>query len=277
MLRICTFRYFCRPMKNGLRYIAFILTATVMASCVGNKKLAYLQDKEEKGEARYFSDVKVQAPQTSYKLRHGDVLYIRMEKFRVGEELFTISSFEQAGVRLQVQHPYLLGHRINEVGEIDLPLIGNLKAEGLTLDELQIELSRRAEKEYPGSVVEVFQMDGTVSLVGEVRRAGRYPIFKGRNTVLDVIADAGDLSDFADRAHVKIVREENGEHLVFHIDLNSAEALTNPAFLVQNNDIIVVTALKRRRYTTANIQWLVSSITALVAVSSLVVSITRIQ
>ncbi|MEX2596582.1 MAG: polysaccharide biosynthesis/export family protein [Salibacteraceae bacterium] len=262
-------------MKNGLRYMLIALTATVMASCVGNKKLAYLQEKDKRGDERFFSDAKVQTPQSVYKLQAGDVIYIRMEKFRVGEELFSISSFEQATMRLQVQHPYLLGHRIDEGGNISMPLIGTVKAEGLTLDELRSELNIRAEKEYPGSVVEAFQMDGTVSIVGEVIRAGRYPIFKERNTILDVIADAGDLKDYADRSNVKVVREENGEQSVFHIDLNSAEALSNPAFLLQNNDILVVVPLKRRKFVTANVQWLVSSVTALVAVSSLVLSITR--
>jgi hypothetical protein len=41
-------------MKNSLRLLWIALIAVVLSSCVGNKKLVYLQDKEAKGSERYF-------------------------------------------------------------------------------------------------------------------------------------------------------------------------------------------------------------------------------
>ena len=276
MLRIGKSRYLCRPMKSGWKYLVFAVLALVLASCVGNRKLAYLQDKEAKGDERYFAETRVATPENSYKLRTGDVLFIRMEKFRVGEEIFSISGFDQGGaMRGQMRHPYVLGYRIDGEGNIDLPLLGKVKATDQALDEFEESITVRAEKEYPGSEVQVFQLDGTVSIVGEVRNAGRYAIFKERNTIFDVIADAGDIGDYADRSHVKIIREIAQEQVIFHVDLNDVNALSNPAYFLQNNDIVVVTPLKRRKFVTTNIQWLVSSVTAIVAISSLVLSITR--
>jgi polysaccharide export outer membrane protein len=262
-------------MKSGWRYLMFFMVAALLSSCVGNRKLAYLQDKEARGDERYFADAKVQAPKTNYKLRTGDVLFIRMEKFRVGEEIFNISGFDQGGMRAQIQHPYILGYRIDDEGSIDLPLIGKVEVAGLAIDEVEIALTAMAEKQYPGSEVQVFQLDGTISILGEVRNVGRYGIFKERNTILDVIASAGGLGDYADRSQIKIIREIADEQIVFHIDLNDINALSDPAFHLVNNDIVVVTPLRRRKYVTTNIQWLVSSVTALVAISSLVLSITR--
>lgn len=193
----------------------------------------------------------------------------------VGEELFRISGFEQANRIGQMQHPFLQGHNIDAEGFIDLPLLGKVKAEGITLDQLQSQLKAVAMKEYPGAVVDLFQLDGMVSVLGEVNRAGRYPIYKSKNTVFDLIATAGDLKDYADRNSVKILREEDGMNTVFHIDLTDVNSMTQKGYYLQNNDIVIVTPLKRRKYVTTNIQWLVSSVTAIVAIASLVVTVTR--
>jgi polysaccharide export outer membrane protein len=262
-------------MKSGVKYLWFLLIAAMLGGCVGNKKLAYLQDKEAKGNERFHTDAVITNPMPAYHLKPGDVLYINMEKFRVGEEIFSISSFQQMSRMNQIQHPYVLGHQVDAEGNLTLPLLGRIEVAGKTVNELREELNGLAAKQYAGSVVEIFQLDGMVSIVGEVNQPGRYPIFKERNTIFDAIALAGDLKDYADRSEVKIVREQEGQQTVFHIDLNDLDALGEKGFYVQNDDVIVVTPLKRRKYVTTNIQWLISSVTALVAIASLVVSISR--
>lgn len=261
-------------MRNYWGFL-LIFGLILLSSCVGNKELAYLQDKQARGNERFIKDASLQAPSNAYLLQPGDVIYVNLQKFVVGEELFAITGFEQANRIGQMQHPFLLGHNIDSEGYIDLPLLGKVKAEGQTLDQLQSQLKAVAMKEYPGAVVELFQLDGMVTVVGEVNKAGRYPIYKSKNSIFDLIALAGDMKDYANRSSVKILREENGMNTVFHIDLNDVNALSQKGFYLQNDDIVIVTPLKRRKYVTTNIQWLVSSVTALVAIASLVVSVTR--
>lgn len=262
-------------MKRGLKYLSLLILSVSLAACVGNKKLAYLQDKDAGNDERYKKEASITAPSDAYHLKSGDVLYVNMEKFRVGEEIFSISNFQQFSRTNQVQNPYILGHRVDAEGEITLPLIGKVKAEGKSIDELQDELSKKADEQYPGSVVEVFQLDGMVSVLGEVNQPGRYPIYRDRNTIFDLLAQSGDMKDYANRSEVKIIREENGQQVIFHIDLNDYNALSQKGYFLQNDDIVVVTPLNRRKFVTTNIQWLVGSVTALVAIASLVVSITR--
>lgn len=61
-------------------YWGFLLISAllVLSSCVGNKKLAYLQDKEAKGNDRYEKEVSVQAPSNIYLLQPGDVIYVNL-------------------------------------------------------------------------------------------------------------------------------------------------------------------------------------------------------
>lgn len=190
-------------MKNRLRYFTFCLMLASLSSCVGNKKLVYLQNKEAKGVERYKAEITIESKENLYTIKSGDVLYVRIQKFVVGEELFQITGFEQATRIGQMQHPFLQGYNVTADGFIDLPLLGRVQADGLTLDDLQARLKLEAMKEYPGSVVELFLLDGMISVLGEVNHAGRYPLYKSKNTIFDVVSQAGDLKDYADRSSVK--------------------------------------------------------------------------
>lgn len=262
-------------MKRGFEILLVFGVLATLASCVGNKKLIYLQDKEAKGNERYFSDETFDFLSESYKLSVGDVLYVNIKKFVVGEEVFNVSGFEQFGRLNQVQHPYILGHRIDADSTISLPLLGKVKAVGKTLDQLRSDIKSQAVKEFPGSEVEVFQMDGMVSVLGEVNLPGRYPIYNERNTLFDVLALARDAKDYADRSQIKVLRVEEGKQKIIHVDLNDIQAVSQNGFQLRNNDVVIVSSLKRRKYATANVQWLVSSISAIVAVASLIVSASR--
>ena len=202
-------RYLCRPCEIYSPSSLDCSHSGCFVFLCREKKLVYLQDKEAKGSERYEKDVNLPSITDTYLLRPGDILFVNMQKFVVGEELFSISGFEQANRIGQMQHPFLQGHNVDGEGNIDLPLLGKVKAEGRSIDQLQTELKGAAMKEYPGAVVELFLLDGMVSVLGEVNNAGRYPIYKSKNTIFDLIASAGDLGDYANRSSIKILREKD--------------------------------------------------------------------
>lgn len=245
-----------------------------MASCVGNKQVVLLQDKVVSGSHMRFLDSSTEEAGSAYRVASNDVLYIRMDKVNVGESVLSVSGIQQQDARIQLNHPYLLGYNVSADGTFEHPTFGRVTAAGKTLEELNAELTQLANDQFPGASVEVFLINGTVSVLGEVQRPGRYPIFKDRNSLLDVFALSGDFQTYADRKTVKIIRNEGGVNKVVHIDLTDVETLSSPYYLLQNDDIIIVSPLRRKKYTTTNIQWLVSSVTALVAVSSLIITLT---
>lgn len=258
-------------------YWGFLLISAllVLSSCVGNKQVVVFQDVKDGHDYKDFVDQTVKDEFSSYILKPGDVVYIRFEKFKIGPELLSVSSIEQQQRSFQVSHPYLTGYTINDSGEVNHSVLGKLRAGGKTLTEFRNELTQEANSLFPGSVAELFLLNGTVTAVGEVARGGRYPFFKESNTVLDAIALAGDFQQYADRKTVKIIRKDGDQTRVIHLDLTNIETLSSPYFYVQNDDVIVVSPLTRKKYATANVQWLVSSVTALVAVASLVITVTR--
>lgn len=93
-------------------------------------------------------------------------------------------------------------------GKVSLPLVDEIHAAGKSALEIQDEITRALARYLESPVVSVVVAEinsPTVSVVGEVREAGRYPL-RQRTTVLDALALAGGFTEFADRGHVVIVR-----------------------------------------------------------------------
>jgi polysaccharide export outer membrane protein len=97
-------------------------------------------------------------------------------------------------------------------GKISLPLLNDLSAAGLTPDQLRAELVSAARKliEAPNVSVIVKAVNSRkVHILGNVLKAGTYPL-NGDLTVLQLIALAGGLQEWADSKNIRIMRKEDG-------------------------------------------------------------------
>lgn len=102
-------------------------------------------------------------------------------------------------------------------GMISLPLIAEVQAGGLTPGAVA-ETVRKKAAEYlqdPVVTVVVKRVNSRKAFItGEVARPGAYPL-NGPTTLLQLIATAGGLTDFADREHIVVIRSgDKAEHLV---------------------------------------------------------------
>jgi polysaccharide biosynthesis/export protein len=133
-------------------------------------------------------------------------------------------------------------------GKISLPLLNDVHAAGLTPMELRDKLTT-AFKEYmpsPSIAVLVREVHSfKVTVIGQVKNAGRYEI-KDRATVLDVLALAGGLTDYAARGRVVVIRNDGPtpRQIPFPYDrLTSKKDSAGSAqanFCVHPGDVIVV-------------------------------------
>lgn len=102
-------------------------------------------------------------------------------------------------------------------GRISLPLLNDVQAGGLTPLQLRDRLTKAAEEfvEDPNVTVVVRQINSRkVFVTGEVSRPGPYPITTP-TTVLQMLAMAGGLREYADAKHIVIMRVENGRPMSY--------------------------------------------------------------
>jgi polysaccharide export outer membrane protein len=96
-------------------------------------------------------------------------------------------------------------------GKISLPLIGEMPASGKTATELQKEIAQRLKQFVAEPVVTVVVKEVNspkVSVLGEVKTPGMYKI-KDRATLLDAIAMAGGLTEYAKKGKIVILRVDS--------------------------------------------------------------------
>lgn len=227
---------------SEIKRIAFaLLVASLVVSCVPNRKIAYVQDSKEMAAQQIDNMYFIDQPSDN-KIRQGDELYIRVTS---ADE--TQTNFNQQR-QLTTYDPSLYSYTVDDEGYIKLPYIDMIRLTGLTL----VEASNTIEEElgqyllYPSVFIRF--VNNKVTILGEVNSPGVY-VFNYKNVnILQAIGYANDIATFGNRKKVTIIREE-GEYRSKHmVDLTSDELLASQFYMVKSNDIIYVEPMKSKKW-----------------------------
>ena len=127
-------------------------------------------------------------------------------------------------------------------GKISLPLLNEVQAAGLTPSQLRASLMSKLVEYMPTPEVSVIVREvhsNKISVLGEVRKAGRYEISQ-RATVLDAVALAGGFNDFARRSKLVIMRQDGNGTKRIPINYNRIVGEEDDNVILQPGDILVV-------------------------------------
>jgi polysaccharide export outer membrane protein len=129
-------------------------------------------------------------------------------------------------------------------GKVDLPLVNDIQASGLTTRQLREAITERIKRFVPDPTVSVVVLEihsRTVSIVGSVPKPGVYPL-GGPMTVMELIARAGGFHEFAKTKNVQIVRQ-NGTR-AYRYAFNYKDYTDGRDYrqniALQNGDVVVV-------------------------------------
>lgn len=129
---------------------------------------------------------------------------------------------------------------VSSKGDINFPELGKIHVGGMTVEELQTELTARISKEVENPIVNVDLVNFQVNVGGEVTTPGTVLVTRNRFSILDALSAVGDLTQYGERSNVLLIREENGKKRYVHLDLNSSDLLQSPYYYLQQNDYIYV-------------------------------------
>ena len=129
---------------------------------------------------------------------------------------------------------------IDNKGDIDFPVIGEINTTGKTDAELKDELTSKLSKYIINPNVNVRLVNFKVTIIGEVNRQGDYIIPNANATILNALGMAGDLTMYGERENVLIVRNVDGEITKERINLSDANFFNSPYFYLKQGDVIYV-------------------------------------
>ena len=134
------------------------------------------------------------------------------------------------------------GYLVNSDGTIQLPVLGNIKAAGLTKKELKDNITNMilSKKLLVDPLVEIRFLNYEVTVIGEVAHPTVITVPSEKISLLKAIGLAGDLTIYGKRENVLLIREENGKKKTRHIDLNSSNFFNSPYYYLQPNDVVYV-------------------------------------
>ena len=166
---------------------------------------------------------------------------------------FNLTVASNAGIAVSTSsyvttQPVLQPYLVDNEGNINFPVLGELKLGGLTkreAEQLIIDKLKPYMKETP--IVTVRMVNYTISVIGEVTRPGTFTISNEKVNLLEALAMAGDMTVYGLRDNVKLIREDaNGKQQIVTLDLNKAETILSPYYWLQQNDIVYVTPNKAK-------------------------------
>jgi polysaccharide export outer membrane protein len=255
------------------RFLPLLVVGFFLASCINNKRIVYVQDYTEPKPYDYLADTVFAAPPVDYKLQTGDVLYVRSDHPVLSKSFGQLDQSYMNDTRIVQQLPILTGFTVDAEGTIDLPLVGKIDVNGLTIIEAETAVKSKASEVFSDPAIKVFLLNYFVTVLGEVHRPGRYPVYNHRINVFEAMGMAGDATDFASREEVKIVRNRDGKNHLYSVDLTDQNVLASERFYLQPNDILMVKPQKRKKYATRDVQNVFNAITAVVSLATLYILI----
>ncbi|MGF7081521.1 polysaccharide biosynthesis/export family protein [Mucilaginibacter sp. UYCu711] len=134
------------------------------------------------------------------------------------------------------------GYLINKEGFIQFPVLGDIKAAGLTTNQLRIYITQQLtnKKLLIDPIVAVRQLNFKVSILGEVNHPTVLTVPNEKISLLEALGLAGDITIYGRKDNITIIREENGEKKIKHLDLNSSELFQSQYYYLKSNDIVYV-------------------------------------
>ncbi len=254
--------------------------AIFLSSCVTNKKFTLLQ-KDDLNKKDLPKDTTVRnytIDQFDYLIQPEDIISVRFASLtKTDFDFLNMNQSSQGGnnnnANVAGGNALLIGELVDQNGEIPIPFIGKVKVAGLTIFQIQDKIQKIAEQYLDSPVVKARLLNFRFTILGEVNTEGTIILNNNRVDLLEAIGWAGGMTDLADKANVKLIRQKNGETTVQYINLLQEDFITSPYFYIHQNDVIMVPPLKQRpyrKYFGENLSLIISSLSLLLITISLI-------
>ena len=228
------------------KYFLLLLLFFILFSCVSCKDLIYLQGNPiQKKELKRINDI-------PYKLQVDDLLNINIKSNE--EKLVAIFNKQNSGNQnYSIENGYLSDYSIDIYGNIRMPILGTINVLGYTTTEVRKKIEKKLKKFLKNSeeiFVSVKLLGIRYTVIGEVSEPGLKVVFQNKVSIIDAIANSGDISIVGNRKKVEVIRNSISGTEKFLIDLTDINAFNSDVFYIKSNDIINVIPLKQKSWGT---------------------------
>ena len=235
--------------------IVFLAVVLGSSSCVSHQELLYLRDLPVNADV---TDTIKNISQADLRLQPDDLLSITVTSYNLeASKPFNMDANSMQSMAQALQGgsnvaEMLTGYFVDQEGFIDFPVLGRLDVNRKTLTETKALLYGKLKTYLKDPVVNIRYLNLKVSILGEVTKPGTLRLTNKRLTIFEAIGMVGDMTPYANRSNVVVIREKNGRRSIKRINLQSAEIFTSPFYYLQQNDVVYVEPNKTKVNTIAD-------------------------
>jgi polysaccharide export outer membrane protein len=226
--------------------LVLLLLIVCFSSCISTKKLTYLQETENAAD----SSLTIRKIQEPYRLQVNDLLSIRVKALDQ-ETVGIFNPISDASLSATGEEKlYYDGFVVDPHGNIRIPSLGEVQVLGYTVEEVRTRIEKQLLEDYFKAEANIFV---TVKLAGirytingEIESPGSNIIYRDQISIMEAIANSGDITIVGDRTNVVIIRQYPLGQKVHHLDLTQIDAMNSPYYNVKPNDLILINPLPQK-------------------------------
>ena len=247
--------------------VAILALILIDSACVPIRREMYVKTPNtnnlQEGEvyASYTQD-----PLYEYELRPNDVISIKVASSTASEFNFLSYQNDQQMGDIRGNDPLLSGFDIGTDGTIFMPVIGKIEVAGLSLDEAREKIRQILSEYLESPTVDIKLLSFRVTVIGEVENEQTFVVYNPRISLLDAIARAGGMTDFADPTLVKIVRNNISSLEVAYVNVLEEDLLTSPYYYLRPDDVVTVASVPSKNLQEYNLKYLQLLLSGLTAI-----------
>jgi polysaccharide biosynthesis/export protein len=142
----------------------------------------------------------------------------------------------------KVEGGQFVGYLIDAAGDIELPILGKIRAKGLTKTELKNYITNKilVKQLLVEPVVDIRHVNFEVTVLGEVASPSVITVPSEKITLIKALGLAGDITIYGKKDNVMLIREENGVRKTKRLNLNSSNFLNSEFYYLHPNDVVYV-------------------------------------
>lgn len=215
--------------RTAIKILFTLFLLLLITSCASRRNIVYFQNlPEEIGQ--------LESVQSNFKIKPNDILSIIVSAYDpTAVKPFNLV-LESSGGGTSQKQGYLTGAD----GYIEFPVLGKVKAAGLTRAELSKQLTEKISEYILNPIVTINILNFKVSILGSVNRPGVYTTQGERITLPEALSLAGDMSINGKRDNILVLRETDGKKNYAYLDMRDAKIMESDYFYLQQNDLIYV-------------------------------------
>lgn len=213
--------------------ISSLVALLLTSSCVNIKKATLIQ---EKGVSGMPGDIE-NTWAANYVINTGDQLYIKVYSNDEKTSKYFQSDFPEY---ISPTYLYLNSYEVDLDGYIHFSFIEKVKAQGLTLIQLNNKIQEELDKYFKQTKVVIKLSNFEVSVLGEVNKPGQYRTDLQQLTIFQAIGMAGGTNMYGKLDKVKLVRKTSSGVHVEYLDLTDNAILQSEYYYMNPNDVIYI-------------------------------------